>query len=122
MDQNDALAQLKTLAQPAQTDPDAAVQTEAVALMCMDCGERGLSPEAWRAHHCPPGKCDAMGCNDPRHTTPDPDAAVRAIARAEAESIATRWVPAHMTARQGMVDDITASLVRYRALGREDAK
>lgn len=33
-------------------------------MMCMDCGERGIDP---RAHHCPPGKCHAIGCGDPRH-------------------------------------------------------
>lgn len=43
----------------------------------------------------------------------------RATARAEAESIATRWVPAHMTARQGLVDDIAASLINARRLERD---
>lgn len=43
----------------------------------------------------------------------------RAADRARAESIATRWVPAHMTARQGLVDDITAALENARQLGIE---
>ena len=43
----------------------------------------------------------------------------RAAARARAESIATRWVPAHMTARQGLVDDIAAALENARQLGLE---
>jgi hypothetical protein len=40
-------------------------------------------------------------------------------AKAEAESIATRWVPAHMTARQGMVDDIAAALLGAAVVGYE---
>ena len=43
----------------------------------------------------------------------------RAAARARAESIATRWVPAHMTARQGLVDDIAAALENAKQLGME---
>ncbi len=46
----------------------------------------------------------------------------RAIARAEAESIASRWVPEHMTARQGLVDDIASALVNARRLERERAE
>lgn len=41
------------------------------------------------------------------------------IARAEAEGIAKRWVPGHMTARQGLVDDIVASLLNARRLERD---
>lgn len=44
-----------------------------------------------------------------------------AIARAEAESIAKRWVPDHMTARQGLVDNIAASLINARRLERDRA-
>jgi hypothetical protein len=40
-------------------------------------------------------------------------------AKAEAESIATRWVPAHMTARQGLVDDIAKAIVTERRLSKE---
>lgn len=43
----------------------------------------------------------------------------RLAARARAESIATRWVPAHMTARQGLVDDIAAAIENARQLGLE---
>jgi len=46
----------------------------------------------------------------------------RAVARAEAESIATRWVPAHMTARQGLIDDIAAALINARRLERDRAE
>lgn len=42
------------------------------------------------------------------------------IARSEAESIANRWVPVHMTARQGLVDDIAAALVNARRLERDE--
>jgi hypothetical protein len=45
-----------------------------------------------------------------------------AIARARAESIATRWVPAHMTARQGLVDDIAAALGNARQVALDDAE
>lgn len=44
------------------------------------------------------------------------------IARAEAESIAKRWVPDHMTARQGLVDNIAASLINARRLERDAAE
>jgi hypothetical protein len=40
-------------------------------------------------------------------------------AKAEAESIATRWVPAHMTARRGLVDDIAAALLGAAVVGYE---
>lgn len=78
---------------------------------CPDCGETADPHLCYGRRQMVSGKAT---------TRPDPGAAVRAIARAEADSIATRWVPAHMTARQGMVDDITASLTRYRALGCDD--
>lgn len=42
-------------------------------------------------------------------------------ARAEAEAIATRWVPAHMAARQEMVDNIAASIFNAKRLGRDGA-
>lgn len=35
--------------------------------MCMDCGKGGMSLDEMKAHHCPPGKCHTIGCNDPRH-------------------------------------------------------
>ncbi len=60
-----------------------------MALMCMDCGERGLSPEAWKAHHCPPGRCHVMGCNDPRHVpAAQPETGDEALVR----EIAGRWI------------------------------
>jgi hypothetical protein len=43
-------------------------------------------------------------------------------ARAEAESIATRWVPAHMTARSGLVDDIAAALLGAALVGFGDGQ
>lgn len=49
----------------------------------------------------------------------DPSNRDREAAHAEAEGIAKRWVPQHMTARQGLVDDITASLINARLLERD---
>lgn len=45
----------------------------------------------------------------------------RVVANAEADAIAKRWVPDHMTARRGMVDDIAASLINARRLERDSA-
>ena len=57
-----------------------------------------------------------MNAREPRSEATEE---MRAVARAEAESIATRWAPAHMTARQGLVDDIASSLVNARRLERD---
>lgn len=44
------------------------------------------------------------------------------IASLEAEGIASRWVSAHMTARQGLIDDIARSLINARRLERDWAE
>lgn len=59
------------------------------------------------------------GAVSARELSSEASEAARAVARAEAESIAARWVPAHMTARQGMVDDIAAALINARRLERD---
>lgn len=58
-----------------------------------------------------------------RSTTADmvPPRRTAETVRAEAEGIVKRWVPDHMPARQGLVDDITASLLNARKLERDVA-